>query len=102
METKAKFISYADDTTLLYQGAKWQQIKEMMEEDINKKIGLFTNFLQLMLLKYTLCQFLDQLPPYDKLTFNNSQKIAMVKKFKYLGVVLESLLKCNACGVYRN
>lgn len=43
VETKAE-ISYADDTALFYQNCKWEQIKEMVENDFNIYIKYFFDY----------------------------------------------------------
>lgn len=103
LQTKGKIIAYADDTAIYYKSNNWNNLKQMVEEDIaqlkcwfDKKL-LTVNYNKTKYIPFT-C-YKNNLPLFKTLNIKKAQhqdiEIEQQLSIKYLGIYIDCHLRWN-------
>lgn len=108
IKTEAHIVSFADDTVLLYHSNNWDNLKEIVEQDLKCIKDWFDNrlltinFQKTFFLPFT--SYKSSLPKYESinLKINDAEIIEIKSKasIKYLGIYIDSFLKWDVHTQY--
>lgn len=102
MNTQGKIISFADDTVILYSGSSWENLKSVVEKDMEYILNCFShkrltiNFDKTKYLPFTI--YKNNLPNFTNLRIPQSNKqktISSDTHVRYLGVTIDQHLRWN-------
>lgn len=100
INSSGKILSFADDTSIIFENETWDKLKEEVEEEIPIIYEWFTNnSLTVNVNKTQVMLYGSQktsIPPWNEITFKYEKqtlKIQVTEKAKYLGVIVDSHLR---------
>lgn len=102
LKSRGLIVSYADDTAVFYKGKNWQELREIVEEDLAIIKSWFDESLLTVNISKTsfvaFSSYQSSQPNFQSLQIKSSNRVMMIKSsevVKYLGIHVDKHLRWN-------